>query len=843
MPGQEANEAGLNARINAVGELLTEAIEAEGRRPWGTRPPPFADTACGKVVDAADDAGQRAAALWALRYWLKLERHGGPYPAPDGVTALLTNLARRALNWTGEEALASLEWTQQVGYAQPAAYDRMRIPLHAIQAAWPTLTERQREQARLRLIALRDEVSSTQYQPAARNRVMKHLAPLIGIEGDSDKRLSRLLATDDQLWAQLDPDWRRTALTEAGLALLTHCAALTAATPSAAWMRRGQELVAAVRDADDFLRAVLVAVPRVKDQVISHDLGIRIIEEWGWIGDQSVDTVRGVLALAGTLPGDDIPGHLADTAVAAAAGDHYGSTRAPRIANTAIAALARIETVEAVRALARVQARVKNLSILKGVTKALDAAALRTGASRDELLEQSAPDLGLTGVGLLERQIGEHTATLSIALDGVTLSIRDAGGKALRGVPAAVRDGHPEALAELRTLAAEAKKALKPERTRIENLLASGRSWDGPTWARLYLDHPLTGIIARALLWQVTHDDLSAADATWTAGWADAAGDLRSLDGADLTARQATGVRLWHPCVVATDEVRRWRDHLAGAELRQPFKQAYREVYLVTPAEVTTGQYSNRFAAHVVRYPQFAGLLRTRGWSGVSLAHWEGEPAFAHKEFAGYRAEFFYDPAESDLPPGWDEAPALAVTDQVRFYQRQGGEWTLVRIDAVPPLVFSEAMRDADLFVGVTSIARDPFWVDRGDDRYGAYWRDVAFGELSESASDRREALGRLMPQTSIAGRVTVTDRFLVVRGDLRTYKIHLGSGNILMEPNDAYLCIVVARGASAGKAAPKLYLPFEEDGGLLSEIVSKAFLLAADASITDETILTQLRA
>jgi hypothetical protein len=28
-----------------------------------------------------------------------------------------------------------------------------------------------------------------------------------------------------------------------------------------------------------------------------------------------------------------------------------------------------------------------------------------------------------------------------------------------------------------------------------------------------------------------------------------------------------------------------------------------------------------------------------------------------------------------------------------------------------------------------------------------------------------------------------------VVKGELRTYRIHLGSGNILMEPNDQYLC------------------------------------------------------
>ena len=75
-----------------------------------------------------------------------------------------------------------------------------------------------------------------------------------------------------------------------------------------------------------------------------------------------------------------------------------------------------------------------------------------------------------------------------------------------------------------------------------------------------------------------------------------------------------------------------------------------------------------------------------------------------------------------------------------------------------------------------------------------------------------------------------------MVRGDVRTYKIHLGSSNILMEPNDQYLCIVRARNAKADK----VFLPFEGDG-TMSVILSKAFLLADDKRIKDTTILSQI--
>ena len=71
--------------------------------------------------------------------------------------------------------------------------------------------------------------------------------------------------------------------------------------------------------------------------------------------------------------------------------------------------------------------------------------------------------------------------------------------------------------------------------------------------------------------------------------------------------------------------------------------------------------------------------------------------------------------------------------------------------------------------------------------------------------------------------------------GKLRTYKIHLGSANILMEPNDQYLCIV--KDVKKGKG---IYLPFEGDH-LLSLILSKALLLAEDSKIKDSTILSQI--
>jgi hypothetical protein len=137
-------------------------------------------------------------------------------------------------------------------------------------------------------------------------------------------------------------------------------------------------------------------------------------------------------------------------------------------------------------------------------------------------------------------------------------------------------------------------------------------------------------------------------------------------------------------------------------------------------------------------------------------------------------------------------------------------------------------------------VGNDPTWAANGPAELHDYWSSYAAGELSTSAQARREVLQEILPRLKIAGRCTLEERYLVVRGDLRTYRIHLGSGNILMEPNNQYLCIVPARGSGVETSGSQVFLPFEGDG-VLAIILSKAFLLADDRAITDPSILRQL--
>lgn len=209
-----------------------------------------------------------------------------------------------------------------------------------------------------------------------------------------------------------------------------------------------------------------------------------------------------------------------------------------------------------------------------------------------------------------------------------------------------------------------------------------------------------------------------------------------------------------------------------------------------------------------------------------------------HLSEYGITAEYWIDELH-DFEAFNDAGIWLYVsTDQVKFKDEKGEVMDLVN---VPPIVFSEIMRDVDFFVGVCSVGNDPAWQDASGIRenHRNYWINYSFGDLTEIAKTRKTILERLLPRLKkIRDKAHIDGKFLVVKGDLRTYKIHIGSGNILMEPNDQYLCIVPAR--SVEKTSDKLFIPFEGDRGL-SIVLSKAFMLAADTTITDQTITSQI--
>jgi hypothetical protein len=453
----------------------------------------------------------------------------------------------------------------------------------------------------------------------------------------------------------------------------------------------------------------------------------------------------------------------------------------------------------------------------------------KAGISPEESAEQFIPTFGLDARGVLKKSFQEYGA-VELRVEGTKAALRFYGptGKEVASVPAALKREQGPELQELRAAAKGLSQLLVTQRERIDSLLLAQRTWDFAQWRTRYLEHPVVGTLARRLIWQVNGVPVVFGEQGPT--------DVR---GAGVPVSPDAQVHLWHPLDHPAEEVRAWRERLEALNLTQPFKQAYREIYLLTDAERRTATYSNRFAGHILRQSQFRALAPLRKWQAPFLGGWDsGDEGVAKRDLPEHwRVEFWVTAAGEEY--GESGGVRFISTDQVRFYR--GTDAAPAPLEQVPALLFSEALRDVDLFVGVASVGNDPTWQDGGPEgRHREYWQNFAFGELGPSALTRRAVLERLVPKLKMAGVCSFDERFLVVRGQKRTYRIHLGSGNILMEPNGQYLCIVADRKASG--TPQDVLLPFEGDA-LLSLILSKAFLLAEDWKIKDPTITRQIDA
>ena len=509
---------------------------------------------------------------------------------------------------------------------------------------------------------------------------------------------------------------------------------------------------------------------------------------------------------------------------------------AASIGNACIYTLGNTRGLEGISHLSRLKLKIKQNNTKAIIEKYIESSSIKLGVSTSEIEELSIPDFGLVD-GFKSYAFDDYTLEIKIiALGKVQQAWIKPDGSIQKSAPSFIKDSakHKQTLKKAKETVAQIKKYLTAQRDRIDRLYLYNRVWTYDNFLKYYLNHGLVSFIAKDLIWNFKSDKKEVS-ATWIEGtWKDV--ENNELSWVDSN----TEVRLWHPINAPVDEVLNWRNRLEDLEVRQGLKQAYREVYVLTDAEINTKIYSNRMAAHLLKQHQFKALTGIRGWRYSLMGAYDdgrdGDIAkIALKEY-NLEAQFWINEINAD--DAWNDAGIwdYVATDQVRFVDNENEVKDLIEI---PKIILSEIMRDVDLFVGVASVGNDPEWRDNGGlPQYRDYWTSYSFGELTEVAKTRKEILEKLVPRLKIGKVASFEGKFLKIKGKKRVYKIHIGSTNILMEPNDEYLCIVPARGKAVN--TENVFLPFEGDRGL-SLVLSKAFLLADDDKITDTTILSQI--
>lgn len=251
-----------------------------------------------------------------------------------------------------------------------------------------------------------------------------------------------------------------------------------------------------------------------------------------------------------------------------------------------------------------------------------------------------------------------------------------------------------------------------------------------------------------------------------------------------------------------------WHEYqrlLFEKQLRQPFKQVFRELYVKLSEELDKEE-SRMFAGNQIQPQKTVGALRSRRW----VADYEdGLQKIYYRENIVARiyamADWF---SPSDV-----EAPTL---EYVVFTDRKTFE--PLKIGGIPEVLYSEVMRDVDLAVSVAHAGGvDP--------------------ETSHSTVEMRSAIVKCSLELFRLQNVRLEGSHALIDGKLGQYTVHLGSG-VVHQMGNAMLFVVPVHSQQRGR----IFLPFMDEDPKTAEILSKILLFAEDTKIKDPSILRQIR-
>ncbi|WP_416469279.1 DUF4132 domain-containing protein [Saccharophagus degradans] len=615
---------------------------------------------------------------------------------------------------------------------------------------------------------------------------------------------------------------------------------VSASKPSPAWKKTAKVLV----ENDDLLvrelELVLNLVTNPKRTSCSYyawDEGFEYVaKRTGYIfHSRNIDTIKGLVWLGGLIESERMASVISSVGVSCIKKISGYGARSKKITNATVLTLSEMNIGSALGYINRIYDACEysqTSSFIKRKTKEIRDNLSASGFDEDDIHEISVPTMELNSDFEVREWFDDVEGIIKIEDSKQVTLVWKSGLKTHKAVPAEIKSSYVDEIKSFKKLQKAIESSLSGWRARIESYFLKDREWSFQQWKERFIDNPLLGAIARDLIWVCSQENQQIS-CMWRGE------GLVGSDGVKVAVKnELARVKLWHPVQATISESEAWQTFIFDSEVLQPFKQAFREVYVITDAERQTKEYSNRFAAHIIFQPKFAALAKQRGWSFDMIG--DGGEYRMHnnavKSTSPVRATFSVQEVakEHQTASGYYE---YLATDQV-FFSVDGNR---ICIEDVPEIVFSELMRDVDLFVGVCSVATDPEWKESGIEGYLGTWDSTAFGELTSTADTRKAALRYILPKLNISKKCELIERFLIVNGDQRQYKIHLGSGNILMSPNDQYLCIVPTHFSASMRKVNKLFLPFQEDY-MLSIILSKAFLLANDSKIKDDTILSQFQ-
>lgn len=358
---------------------------------------------------------------------------------------------------------------------------------------------------------------------------------------------------------------------------------------------------------------------------------------------------------------------------------------------------------QAVRTLTRIMRHFKTKypNVRSSARHALEKIAESRGISYDELTDSALSSFGFEGL------------TRSLTIDGNPFQVRINGDLKLvyfNEVSNKIQKTLPKSISkelkdDLKELAKELRTSGREYARTLDQYLAVKRKWEKEDWKNSFLCNPLRFAFAPRLVWGVYDEEILKMSFRPTEE-----GTFVDIENEEISLPEGK-IALVHPMELdSTSQLEKWKEHLSDYEISQPLIQLEREVYICTE-EDKKKKYLYLFKGCEVPVGSFKSRATSCNWLRGSVVD-AGEISEYRKEYGESGLEAFinlenlnvsvYDYNEKTKLKSCYFVKAGTVQKGSYIYDAPGKETDhrLYKLGDVPPLIFSEFMRDLYLISG-----------------------------------------------------------------------------------------------------------------------------------------------
>lgn len=274
----------------------------------------------------------------------------------------------------------------------------------------------------------------------------------------------------------------------------------------------------------------------------------------------------------------------------------------------------------------------KNKQVRAAAEAAMEQAASLLGITKEELGDRIIPDLGFSRDRKRTFDFGSR-AFLGVLTPQLTVELFDETGKRIKNLPKpGAKDDAAIAgrtAAEFKDLKKQLKTVVSAQKSRLEEAIITGRTWEREKWEQLFVDNPVMNGFSIGLVWEEWSRDGSMLG---TFRYMED-GSFNSSDEEEYELQEDSLIALLHPLDVSEELKETWKQQLEDYEIVQPLAQLDMAVYTLTQEEQELDNII-RFYGKKVYFGTIRGVMEKYDWKRTSIIDGGGYEGYYYEDSA-----------------------------------------------------------------------------------------------------------------------------------------------------------------------------------------------------------------